>query len=63
MPPRSRSCIPDDAALIEFGSGSTRKARILLDAAPAIAAYVPVDISAEMLLQEAARAASATIRA
>ena len=46
--------IPPDAALIEFGSGSTRKARMLLDAAPAIAAYVPVDISSEMLLQEAA---------
>ena len=26
--------IPPDAALIEFGSGSTRKARMLLDAAP-----------------------------
>jgi dimethylhistidine N-methyltransferase len=42
-------------ALIEFGSGSTRKARILLAAAPAIEAYVPVDISAEMLSQEAAQ--------
>jgi dimethylhistidine N-methyltransferase len=40
-------------ALIEFGSGSTRKARILLEAALAIAAYVPVDISPEMLSQEA----------
>jgi dimethylhistidine N-methyltransferase len=46
--------IPAGAALIEFGSGSTRKARILLNAAPSIAAYVPVDISAEMLQQEAA---------
>jgi dimethylhistidine N-methyltransferase len=46
--------IPADAALVEFGSGSTRKARILLDAAPAIGAYVPVDISSEMLHQEAA---------
>ncbi len=45
--------IPEGAALIEFGSGSTRKARMLLDAAPAIAAYVPVDISSEMLRQEA----------
>jgi dimethylhistidine N-methyltransferase len=40
-------------ALIEFGSGSTRKVRILLEAAPGIEAYVPVDISAEMLSQEA----------
>jgi len=46
--------IPADTALIEFGSGSTRKARMLLDAAPRIGAYVPVDISSEMLLQEAA---------
>jgi len=46
--------IPPDAALIEFGSGSTRKARMLLGAAPAIAAYAPVDISSEMLQQEAA---------
>jgi dimethylhistidine N-methyltransferase len=46
--------IPPGATLIEFGSGSTAKARILLDAA-AISAYVPVDISAEFLGQEAAR--------
>jgi dimethylhistidine N-methyltransferase len=44
----------EHTALIEFGSGSSRKARILIDAAPAIAAYVPVDISSEMLAQEAA---------
>jgi dimethylhistidine N-methyltransferase len=42
-------------ALVEFGSGSTRKVRILLGAAATIEAYVPVDISAEMLRQEAAR--------
>jgi len=40
-------------ALVEFGSGSTRKVRILLDAATTVDAYVPVDISAEMLWQEA----------
>jgi dimethylhistidine N-methyltransferase len=45
--------IPAGGALVEFGSGSSRKARILLDAAPAIAAYVPVDISTEMLVSEA----------
>ncbi len=45
--------LPADSALIEFGSGSTRKARILLAAAPALRAYVPVDISAQMLAQEA----------
>jgi dimethylhistidine N-methyltransferase len=46
--------LPEGTALIEFGSGSTRKVRILLDAVPAIKAYVPVDISAGMLVQEAA---------
>ncbi len=46
--------IPPGAALVEFGSGSNKKARILLAAAPELAAYVPVDISGEMLEQEAA---------
>jgi dimethylhistidine N-methyltransferase len=45
--------LPDRTALVEFGSGSSRKARTLIDAAPKIAAYVPVDISSEMLAQEA----------
>ena len=44
---------PPASALIEFGSGSSKKVRILLAAAPTIAAYVPVDISSEMLVQEA----------
>jgi dimethylhistidine N-methyltransferase len=47
--------LPPQAALIEFGSGSSRKVRLLLDAAPAIAAYVPVDISSEWLTEEATR--------
>lgn len=46
--------IPDGAALIEFGSGSNRKARIVLAAAKGLAAYVPVDINGDMLEQEAA---------
>ena len=46
--------IPLSAALVEFGTGSTKKARILIDAAPQLAAYVPVDISAEFLTAEAA---------
>jgi dimethylhistidine N-methyltransferase len=45
--------LPDRSALIEFGSGSSRKARIVLAAAPQVAAYVPVDISPEMLADEA----------
>ena len=45
--------IPQGAALVEFGSGSSKKARILLGAAPKLAAYVPVDICGEMIEQEA----------
>jgi dimethylhistidine N-methyltransferase len=45
--------LPDNAALVEFGSGASTKASILLSAAPQIAAYVPVDISSEVLHQEA----------
>jgi dimethylhistidine N-methyltransferase len=33
------------AVLVEFGSGASEKTRILLDAAPDLAAYVPLDIS------------------
>jgi dimethylhistidine N-methyltransferase len=45
--------IPPGAALIEFGSGSSTKTRILLSAA-ALGAYVPVDISGQFLRQQAA---------
>ena len=37
------------AALIEYGSGSSLKTRVLLDALPDLAAYVPIDISAAHL--------------
>jgi dimethylhistidine N-methyltransferase len=47
--------LSERTALFEFGSGSSRKARILLDAAPAVTAYVPVDISATQLAAEAAQ--------
>jgi len=46
--------IAPGAALVEFGSGSSKKVRILLRAAPPLAAYVPVDICGEMVEQEAA---------
>ena len=46
--------IPEGAALVEFGSGSNKKVRIVLRAARKLAAYVPVDICGEMLEQEAA---------
>ena len=45
--------IPAGAALIEFGSGSSTKTRIVLREAKSLAAYVPVDISAEFLRQQA----------
>src|SRR6478752_7841608 len=44
--------VPPGAALVEFGSGSSKKARILLRAMPKLAAYVPVDICGEMIEQE-----------
>jgi dimethylhistidine N-methyltransferase len=47
--------LPAGAAIVEFGSGSTTKVRILLQATAMPAAYVPVDISAEFLASEAAR--------
>ncbi len=46
--------VPQGAALVEFGSGSSKKARILLRALRPLAAYVPVDICGEMIEQEAA---------
>ncbi len=42
------------AHLIEFGSGSSIKVRIILDAAPGLASYVPVDISHDHLMEAAA---------
>ncbi len=51
-----RDCAPEIAALagpgrqlIEFGSGSSVKTRLLLDSLEAVAAYVPIDISGEHL--------------
>ena len=43
------------AALIEYGSGSSLKTRLLLDQLREPAAYVPVDISGEHLNRSAAR--------
>jgi len=47
------------AAIVEYGSGSSEKIRILLDALDDPAAYVPVDISRRHLEQSAARLAKA----
>ena len=48
-----------DALLIEYGSGSSTKTRILLDHLPHLAGYVPIDISREHLYQTAEKLASA----
>ncbi|MBM3560069.1 MAG: L-histidine N(alpha)-methyltransferase [Alphaproteobacteria bacterium] len=45
-------------SLVEFGSGSSVKVRLLLDAMPVPAAYLPVDISREHLLAAARRLAA-----
>jgi L-histidine Nalpha-methyltransferase len=53
--PAIASMFPSGSALIEFGSGSSRKARILLSAAATVEAYVPVDISGDFLQQDLAQ--------
>jgi L-histidine Nalpha-methyltransferase len=47
--------VPAEGALIEFGSGSSAKVRLLLARMPKLRAYVPVDISGEFLGEEARR--------
>ena len=44
-----------DAELVEFGAGSLRKVRLLLDALVRPAGYVPIDISGEHLARAAAQ--------
>ena len=50
--------IPLGAALVELGSGASVKTRLLLDAAPQLGFYVPIDIS-ESALSQAAQAIDA----
>jgi dimethylhistidine N-methyltransferase len=47
------SLVGKDASLIEFGSGSSLKTRVLLEHMDDLAAYVPVDISEDHLLDSA----------
>lgn len=42
---------PPGSVLVEFGSGSSRKTEILLDALPGLAAYAPIDVSASALAE------------
>jgi dimethylhistidine N-methyltransferase len=50
--------IPPGAALVEFGSGASEKTRLILDAAPTVDLYVPIDISVEALTAAAVRIAT-----
>ena len=47
------SAIGKDTLLIEYGSGSSYKTRVILKNVNALSGYVPVDISGELLLAEA----------
>lgn len=47
------SAIGPECALIEFGSGSSLKTRLLLDALDSLAVYVPIDISRQHLRETA----------
>ncbi|NCF24217.1 MAG: L-histidine N(alpha)-methyltransferase [Gammaproteobacteria bacterium] len=47
------SLVGKQASLIEFGSGSSLKTRVLLEHLDELAAYVPVDISEDHLLESA----------
>jgi dimethylhistidine N-methyltransferase len=53
--PEIVALIGKQASLIEFGSGSSRKTRALLDGLEQQAVYVPVDISEDHLLASAAK--------
>jgi len=47
--PEIAPVIPEDAVLIEFGSGASTKTELILRAAPHIGAYAPLDISIDAL--------------
>jgi dimethylhistidine N-methyltransferase len=49
--------IGEHAVLVEFGSGASDKTRLILDAAPRIEAYIPIDISEDALRKATARLA------
>jgi L-histidine Nalpha-methyltransferase len=55
---RLSEILPTGTALVELGSGSSTKTRLLLDVLPEISAYVPLDISQEHLHAAAARIAA-----
>jgi dimethylhistidine N-methyltransferase len=48
------SLLGQGTALVELGSGSSRKIRLLLDNIPGLAAYIPIDISENHLMKSVA---------
>lgn len=59
MAPRLTAGFGDNAVLVEFGSGASEKTRILLDAAPTLSTYIPIDISPDALNAASERIAEA----
>jgi len=59
MAPGLTRSFGENAVLVEFGSGASEKTRILIDAAPSLKAYVPIDISPDALTAAAASIARA----
>jgi dimethylhistidine N-methyltransferase len=53
--PHIARAIPAGAVLVEFGSGASEKTRLLLDAAPQLGVYVPIDIDPAALREASAR--------
>src|SRR3954452_11771375 len=51
--PEIASLLGSHCLLIEYGSGSSKKTRLLLDALQTPAGYMPIDISKDFLLQSA----------
>ncbi|MBO9502462.1 ergothioneine biosynthesis protein EgtB [Brevundimonas sp. A19_0] len=49
MAPDIARFMGDNAVLVEFGSGASEKTRIVLDQAPGVATYMPIDISTDAL--------------
>lgn len=50
-----RTLVPDDAHLVEFGSGSSEKVRIILNRVANFHHYMAIDISRDILLDTAAK--------
>jgi dimethylhistidine N-methyltransferase len=57
LPENIARLLPEHAVVVEFGTGSCVKVRLLLDALIRPVAYVPIDISREHLMEAARRIA------